>query len=532
MVSRTMNYRRKREEERSERGAALLIAIFALLLISVVAIALVVSAGTDSALTGNYRTSTSAYYAAQAGLEEARGRLLWKNQNYINITNSYSTLLNSSGLPTWGLTQVLYIVNPAGGEIVDPTSANPANYPDTEYQTEFGWPLSGTVVTQIASVSTDTASSPSLSGQLFKWVRITPATEVSLNIDVDADGTQDSATVLYYDPAHVDASLKPTPGLISTATPPPTAVQALEITSLSVLPSGSRRMLQYIVAPYQVSTQLSNPPSGPPNINFPGALTLAGNNVLFEGPGTGSFYIQGKDQSPACSPPNYMEVPIGFTNSGDSSKSNILGGTAGEAGNYLGFPPSGPPPQQPSPSPNSIQDVSVTTRPNWLTPGGLDSVVQDITKSADIVFNGSINANTSLTPLGMSASNPLTVVVQGDLDFNGWHQIGYGLLLVTGTLKYDPDATWEGLVLVIGQGNLVSTKSGSGGIDGAVFVAKTRDPSGNLLTVLGAASYSQTGSGGFLGRGIYYNSCLVNRAGAQAPLTYKILSFREIPLAN
>lgn len=537
---------RKYEGRRSERGAALLIAIFALLLISVVGIALIVSTGTDSALTGNYRTSTSAYYAALAGLEEARGRLLWKNQDcFVNRPNSPpnpncpnpSFIPMVGDLPAMGLTDVRYILNPASGETVDPTSASPSNYPDTEYQTDLGWSLSGANVQTIASVS----SAAGMPGQPYKWVRINVVTEKALGVDVNGDGVVDTTTPLLYDPARVDGFNNPAPSLIVPNPPnptPATAVQVLEITSLGVLPNGSKRLLQYVVVPYLVSTQVSFPPSGPPpgpppNINFPGALTLAGNNVSYHGPGTGSFYIQGNDQSPACSPPNYMEVPIGFTNSTDSSKSNIVTGTAGEPGNYLGYPPLGPPPQHPSTSPNSFQDVSLTTRPSWLTPTGLDSVVQDITNSADIVFNGSINGNTSLTPLGMSPSNPpLTIVVNGDLDLNGWHGTGYGLLLVTGTLKYDPDATWEGLVLVIGQGNFVSTKSGSGGIDGAVFVAKTRDPSGNLLTVLGAASYSQTGSGGFLGRGIYYNSCLVNRAGAQAPLTYKILSFREIPLAN
>jgi len=69
----------------AEQGVALLIAIFALLLVSVVAIALVVSSGTDSALAGNYRSSASAYYAALAGLEEARGRLLASNANCIRF---------------------------------------------------------------------------------------------------------------------------------------------------------------------------------------------------------------------------------------------------------------------------------------------------------------------------------------------------------------------------------------------------------------------------------------------------------------
>src|SRR6267378_2065965 len=63
----------------AEAGIALLISIFVLLLISVVAIALIVSSGTESALAGNYRSSTGVYYAALSGLEEARGRLLARN---------------------------------------------------------------------------------------------------------------------------------------------------------------------------------------------------------------------------------------------------------------------------------------------------------------------------------------------------------------------------------------------------------------------------------------------------------------------
>ena len=135
----------RRMRRPTESGAAMLIAIFALLLISVVAIALVVSTGTDSSLAGNYRTATTAYYAGVAGLEEARGRLLWKNPDFINNGNSYPNL--------WSLTQVLYITNPASGETVDPTSSNPAYYPDTEYIHEFPSGLSVATVQQIPSVS-------------------------------------------------------------------------------------------------------------------------------------------------------------------------------------------------------------------------------------------------------------------------------------------------------------------------------------------------------------------------------------------
>jgi Tfp pilus assembly protein PilX len=52
---------RKFAPRRSEAGVALLIAMFAVLLVSLAAISLILSAGTESALAGNYRSSASAY---------------------------------------------------------------------------------------------------------------------------------------------------------------------------------------------------------------------------------------------------------------------------------------------------------------------------------------------------------------------------------------------------------------------------------------------------------------------------------------
>src|SRR5712664_4293054 len=82
-------------KRRREAGIALLISIFVLLLISVVAIALIVSSGTESALAGNYRSATGVYYAALGGLEEARGRLLVKDPN--SFKNTASGFLPSPG---------------------------------------------------------------------------------------------------------------------------------------------------------------------------------------------------------------------------------------------------------------------------------------------------------------------------------------------------------------------------------------------------------------------------------------------------
>jgi hypothetical protein len=550
-----MKKERKARKRLRQAGTALLIAIFALLLISVVGIAMLVSTSADTALAGNYRTSTGAYYGALAGLEEARGRLLWKNPNYINNAGSYSNLLSPSGVPTWSLTQVLYIVNPGPGESVDPTSSNAANYPDTEYGLEFpGWGLSGAVVnTPVPSVSP--VASAGLPGPSYKWVRINPATEQSLNMDVNGDTSIDRVAVLFYDPANANSLNQPTPGLVLSsppvpATPPtPTAVEALEITALAVLPNGTQKILQYVVAPLIISAQVSSNSASPFGANFPAALTLAGNGVSYTGPQTTSFTINGQDQ---CAM-NNLYYSIGYTNSADGA--GIAAGAAGPgpapgfANDYQGYPASGagaPPPT----SKGLLTIANVNPNPSnallassWMTPASLDSMAQDIMKSADVVIDGVTGgpAHGSNLPT-MTPSAPMTVVVNGDLDLTSWHGAGYGLLLVTGTLTYDPNATWEGLVLVIGQGTFLSTQGGLNGFDGAVFLAKTHDSSGNLLSALGATSFSQTGSSGNFGRGINYNSCWISGNPGNpiiqgvrgplinGPLSYKVLSFREINL--
>src|SRR5712671_4172584 len=130
-----MKLRDKTFKRRAEQGAALIIAIFTLMLISEVGTALILTAGTQSAVKGNYKASMHAFYDAKAGLEEARGRLWSYNPNSIN-----NCVFPTPGAPMQ-LGRVCYIVNPSNGEgTVDPT--NPANpYADVEYQQEWITPV-------------------------------------------------------------------------------------------------------------------------------------------------------------------------------------------------------------------------------------------------------------------------------------------------------------------------------------------------------------------------------------------------------
>jgi hypothetical protein len=168
--------------------------------------------------------------------------------------------------------------------------------------------------------------------------------------------------------------------------------------------------------------------------------------------------------------------------------------------------------------------------PAFQKPSQLNAVAQAIIQSTDPVFVPAGTAATQtafMTSLGMSPSNIMTVVSDGDLDLTHWNNTGYGLLLVTGTFTMDPDNGWRGIILVIGQGKINNTDdNGNREIDGAVFVAKTNSAPGVALPDpdLGAASVLFDGD--MEGNGIRYSSCWIQKA--QPMGGYKILSFHEI----
>jgi Tfp pilus assembly protein PilX len=491
----------RKTRRRSEKGIALLIAIFVLLLISVVAIALLVSSGTETALGANYRTSSTVYYAALAGLEEARGRLLPKNPNYFD--NSDPTFIPAAPTPLL-LGQTRYVINRLSSETIAPWDSSNLYY-DKEYYTEFGVQASSASWQSVYSLW-DYTNSPSIPGPIYKWVRITAATEQSLYLDVDSDGTIDSTPVIYYDNS--------APSLIVSASPPSTAVQVLQITAFAALPNGSQKILQYLVTPVGPTTPPVGPSLGP--LTFPAAVTLDGSGVQYTGPGTSQFIVDGKDESHpsplngppnGCTPGSTNYPAVGYLSSSDLS--NIH---ATPVGNYQG-----------QGGTSTIPSVGlVTVSPNLQSVGALNNLVQTITVNADRVIAGPATAGNM--PSGMTATNPMVVVVNGDLDLNSWHITGYGILLVTGELKYDPDAFWNGIVLVIGKGKVTYENNGLGTIYGALFIAQTVDSAGLPLASPGAATVAYANGNG--GVGVYYSSCWIQYV--QAPVSYKVLSFHEI----
>ncbi len=479
---------------RSESGIALLIAIFVLMLISAVAISLVVSSGTESSLAGNYRTTLSAKFAATAGIEEARGRLV--------PTNPKPLALPLVGAPAYLPTnQVVYITNPALGEPVG--AALMAIYPDTEFDREFNaGALGAATKTYVDSI----------------WV------------DNTGLAAANATTPLYYDSGLIPASIVVPPALGNVPGPvlPPTQKQIYEITALAVLPNGSQKLLQYVVTPVDFG------------LNFQGALTLGGQIGNFNGANSNPYKIDGTDGSgsaavPAgCVTPNPPAVNAGIAVSPGLDTGNASGLT-----NQAYVTNNLPRPQNYIGSGGTPSVVPVINNGSLSTPDSLDQLVQELKANADVVMGpnppvGPTYNNSGTVynygqsgpgytwPSDMSASNPKVVFADGS--FNLGPNTGYGILVVTGNFQYQGNSGWNGIILVIGDGTttFLGNGGGNGEFDGAIFAATTRDASGKQLPNYGNVNFDINGGGG---NGIYYSSCWINRV--QQPPSYQILSFQE-----
>jgi hypothetical protein len=463
----------------SERGIALLIAMFAMLIISALALGLLISTSTESVVAGNYRGSTQSYYAAYAGLEEARGRLWPNHPNKLGV-------FVPNPLPVG---TVLYILNPSTGETVAPTT--PANaYFDTEYQTEWGVAVNSGGVTSLTIASVSPAAG--LPGPLYKWVRITPKTEADGGIDLDnSGGALNNATPLYYDGTQQFIQTAP----VNASAP---MRQVLRITSLAVMPSGSKSLLQEDVA--QVSLGLS----------FPSALTFDGPGAVYSAPNSAPYHIVGTDNSPggaACPALQPAKPAVGVVTPGDVA--TVTGDIPGNrTANYTG---TGATP--------SVSNVGAGLPANLQSVTSLTTLLQSVQAVATDVVTGPAS---SVPNVGTAAA-PTIEYVNGDLSLNG-SVTGYGILVVTGTFSAGGNVGWNGVILVVGQGVMNVSGGGNNSYNGAVVVAKTRDAAGNLLATLGVPTVNWNGGGG---NGIYFNSCSINNATAS--MAFHVLSFSEVP---
>lgn len=162
--------------------------------------------------------------------------------------------------------------------------------------------------------------------------------------------------------------------------------------------------------------------------------------------------------------------------------------------------------------------------PTVLADGNTPSFLESVAKAREFMYGSegmmqaAINQGRYFTSgaaalsstAGLGASNPDGVLtfVDGDLVLPPGTPSGQGTLIVTGKLTLDGNFNWNGVIMVLGEGDVLRSGGGQGNIFGAMFVAKFAK-TGADTDVFGAPIFNTNGGGS---ANIQYNSNSVEMA--------------------
>jgi hypothetical protein len=449
--------RRTKESKSSERGIALFIAIFTVLLLTAIGAGMIMLTMTDTTISGNFRDEQTAFFAAKAGMEEVRDR--FRGSAADSLAGSLPIVKPGTG----GVSApFVYITNPKAGEAVTPwvTTGSAAVYADNEVCPELGrmgvafacapggtpsgnWynAASGTGALQFSNSYKMTPRSN------WKWTRI------NLKVNSTSSGTTNPTRV---DPGFAASDLvcwnggnEVATNLASCSALNPNYLPVYVVTTLAVTPSGSRRMVQAEAISNKFPT-------------LPGPMIFDGANPVFNTPNSNAFTVSGTDLAQGANagagcPGAIGEPALGAYN--DPAVTILTGDANNRPESYTG------PLQYGNPSVANVGSQLTMLS----TVGGLENLASTVTLVAGNENNVYTNNPATIVRPGTNAS-PQINVVNGDLTLPGdW--TGFGILLVTGNLTFQGNPSYNGLILVIGKGSVVKNGGGNGVVNGSMLVA-------------------------------------------------------------
>ena len=177
-----------------------------------------------------------------------------------------------------------------------------------------------------------------------------------------------------------------------------------------------------------------------------------------------------------------------------------------------------------NPAPDTT-NMDTDMDPMLKTVDGLERIAASITANASDVYNPAFGSAEAIRDYGGPGDYRIAVV-NGDVELGPG--AGYGMLIVRGNTTVAGNFTWNGLILVLGQG-VLHWNQGFGSIDGGLFIARTRGNDRNMTNLLGTPLASRgaitADFSGAAGSGIRYNSATI--LAANGPLPYSPIAIRE-----
>ena len=500
--------RKTRALRNRDHGVALLACLLALMLLTAIALGLMYLGDAETRANDNFRSSQQAYFAALAGLQNARERMMLANVSPHKILPPTTMPGNSNS--------VLYVLNPAGGgEAVTPAAAG-SSYYDQELCREMAAQNIGCPLASNNLLTTAENGPPFLNTSAalpYKWVRINRKANASCapyyNTGSGATSTL-STQVCWNGVSELPVTMLPvTDCSLAAGSDPPGWSPVYELTSLAVTASGATRLLQMEVA--------QDPP----------LVTRAAVDSQDHVDLNGSLIVNGWDY---CT----CQCTTTRVNNKNVTTCTDRAGLVCD-GTHFAIYAAGTV-DNPTPSETLLAGTPQPVVQNQPWPWDMDSLVakyRDASGTINVTqapYNWSCtsgNCGTRAGPaLGVPPNFPPTppgnpagpanmlrqvTYVPGNLQVTGG-TVGNGVLVVDGNLDIHGGLNFYGLVIV--KGVISFTGGGSSGVNiyGAVLA--------------GQQSYVDTTLGG--SASIYFDFCSLPQGNENQPP--QVLSFRELLL--
>lgn len=331
-------------------------------------------------------------------------------------------------------------------------------------------------------------STPSGTRASFRNIVCSPTLWTTMSgstVNVSADGSSRFQVSSILDPDNqdsvtmcADADYKP---------------QRLRIRVLGLGPKDSRKNMEVLVNRYTIDYSVNAVVTLPNGSANPISFALGGSNVTS---------TSGTDASGTGSTLAAYAVSNGDYN----TTNNVIDGClpdGSNCGNGPNVTPGDPAVLVANNTPSFLQSVATAREFLYGTEGMKNAAINQ-----GRYFTTAAAAFASTAGIGANNPDGVFTFVDGDLTLGPGNPTGQGTLIVTGSLTLDGNFNWNGVIMVLGEGEVYRSGGGHGNIYGALFIAKFA-PTGVSTDVFQAPVFDTSGGGT---ANIQYSSDAVDKA--------------------
>ena len=349
----------------------------------------------------------------------------------------------------------------AGGTLILTTTMTGITARDSTAEMQAYYAAEAGIARSLEVLRGNVPSDPTGTRATFRNVLCSRALWPTLNnttINASADTTTRFQVASIIDPDHPDSTNPAATDTVNNCITAAYKPDRLRIRVVGLGPNNSVKNMEVVVNRYTLEYDVNAVVTLPNESGNPIAFALGGSTVTS---------TSGSD----LSDPSATGIAAYAVSTADyNTTNNVIDGCLPDGTNCSG---SGP-----NVSPNNPAVLDGSNTPSFL------KTVVDARRflyGSEGMMNAAINQGRYFTsgaaaiasPAGLGASNPDGVLtfVDGDLTLSSGNPSGQGTLIVTGNLILDGNFNFNGVIMVLGTGNVLRNGGGQGNIYGAMFVA-------------------------------------------------------------